>query len=81
MSSEKTQEPIVLVVDDDPTNLSILLEYLDAKQFNVLVARNGESTLEQIHYKLPDLILLDVMMPPGIDGYETCRRLKARIFP
>jgi DNA-binding NtrC family response regulator len=65
----------ILVVDDTPTNVSVLLEVLGRAGFKVLVARDGESALEQAGYANPDLILLDVMMP-GIDGFETCRRLK-----
>ncbi len=65
----------ILVVDDTPTNVSVLLEVLERAGFKVLVARDGESALEQAGYAHPDLILLDVMMP-GIDGFETCRRLK-----
>jgi two-component system, sensor histidine kinase and response regulator len=76
MSQKELPEATILIVDDDPTNLSVLLEYLDAMHFNVLVACDGDSALEQIAYRLPDLILLDVLMPPGIDGFETCRRLK-----
>ena len=65
----------ILVVDDNPTNLGIFLEYLEESGFEVSVARSGESALRQLEYFQPDLILLDVMMP-GIDGFETCRRLK-----
>ena len=65
----------LLVVDDNSTNLSVLSEFLDSSGFEVLVAVDGESAIEQLKYSLPDLILLDVMMP-GIDGFETCRRLK-----
>jgi len=66
----------VLVVDDTPTNVGVLLQVLGSAGFKVLVARDGESALEQAQYALPDLVLLDVMMP-GLDGYETCKRLKA----
>lgn len=66
----------LLIVDDVPTNLGILFSYLREFGFNVCVAENGEDALEQIPYTEPELILLDVMMP-GIDGFETCRRLKA----
>jgi DNA-binding NtrC family response regulator len=65
----------VLVVDDTPTNVGVLLEMLSREGCRVLVARDGDSALEQAQYGTPDLILLDVMMP-GIDGFETCRRLK-----
>ncbi len=65
----------ILVVDDTPTNVKVLLDMLGREGFRVLVAREGESAIEQARYALPTLILLDVMMP-GIDGFETCRRLK-----
>lgn len=71
-------EGCVLVVDDNPTNLSVLVNILRNVGLRVLVATDGESALEQVAYTKPDLILLDVMMP-GIDGFETCRRLKANI--
>ena len=77
MSNQEGIQPTILVVDDDPTNLSVLLDYLQNQHYNILVAQNGESALEQLQYALPDLILLDVMMSPGMDGFETCRRLKA----
>ncbi len=67
--------PTVLVVDDTPTNVGVLLEMLGRAGWRVLVARDGDSALEQAQYARPDLVLLDVMMP-GIDGFETCRRLK-----
>ena len=69
-------EGCVLVVDDNPTNLSVLVNILRDVGLRVLVATDGESALEQVAYNKPDLILLDVMMP-GIDGFETCQRLKA----
>lgn len=65
----------VLVVDDTPTNVKVLLEMLSREGYRVLVAREAESALEQARYALPLVILLDVMMP-GIDGFEACRRLK-----
>ena len=66
----------LLIVDDFPANLSILFSYLRGFGFHVNIAESGEDALEEILYSKPDIILLDVMMP-GIDGYETCRRLKA----
>lgn len=71
------QGKTILIVDDNPTNLGVIVEYLEQEGLTVLVARDGESGLEKVRYGQPDLILLDVMMPPGIDGFETCRRLKA----
>jgi signal transduction histidine kinase len=66
----------ILVVDDNPTNLAVITEFLESQGFMVSVARDGEMALRTASYALPDLILLDVMMP-GIDGFETCRQLKA----
>ncbi|MEM8806256.1 MAG: response regulator [Cyanobacteria bacterium P01_G01_bin.38] len=66
----------ILIVDDNPTNLQVLSEAIDSHRWTVLLAVDGESAIEQSEYAQPDLILLDVMMP-GIDGFETCRRLKA----
>ncbi|MEM7800317.1 MAG: response regulator [Chloroflexota bacterium] len=66
----------ILVVDDVPANIGVLLETLPNAGFEVRVAGNGLAALEQVAYELPDLILLDIHMP-GIDGFETCRRLKA----
>lgn len=65
----------ILIVDDNPTNLEVLSETLVDVGFQVAVAVDGESALEQIEYYHPEVILLDIMMP-GIDGFETCRRLK-----
>lgn len=67
--------PTVLVVDDTPSNLSLLNQILKT-DYAVKAANNGLKALEIAHQMQPDLILLDVMMP-GIDGFEVCRRLKA----
>lgn len=72
---ETTTGNVILLVDDNPTNLSILVKSLSDSGYKVRVAQDGESAIAQIPYAKPDLILLDVMMP-GIDGFETCRRLK-----
>ncbi|MGE5655725.1 MAG: response regulator [Actinomycetota bacterium] len=66
----------ILLVDDNPTNLKVLSEAIQGCGWKVLMATDGESAIEQTEYAHPDLILLDVMMPE-IDGFETCRRLKA----
>jgi two-component system sensor histidine kinase/response regulator len=76
MNTEDIKGSMVLVVDDSPTNLSVLFNYLNEMGLKVLVAQGGESAVEQVAYERPDIILLDVLMP-GIDGFETCRRLKA----
>lgn len=67
---------IILVVDDVPANLGILTDFLSEASFEVLVAQDGESAIQKLKYAIPDLILLDIMMP-GIDGFETYQRLKA----
>jgi len=71
-----TNQNSILIVDDNRTNLDILSEYLYSVGFKVFVAQNGESALKRAKYAQPDIILLDVMMP-GIDGFETCRRLQS----
>ncbi|MGB7275470.1 MAG: response regulator [Geitlerinemataceae cyanobacterium] len=67
---------IILIVDDIPSNLAVLSKALSRANYQVAVATDGETAIEQVNYKPPDLILLDVMMPE-IDGFETCIRLKA----
>ncbi len=76
MNDKNSERSIILIVDDNQTNLDVLFELLKNYGFKVLVAQDGESAIEQIEYIHPDLILLDIMMP-GIDGFETCHRLKA----
>ncbi len=66
-----------MVVDDLPANLDVLLGYLNGAGYRVLVAETGKRCLEQLEWELPDIILLDLMMP-GIDGIETCRQIKKR---
>lgn len=73
--STDSPEPNVLIVDDNPTNLGVISNFLEERGFEVMTARTGEAGLEIAQEAQPDLILLDVMMP-GIDGFETCRRLK-----
>ncbi|OUL24127.1 response regulator [Nostoc sp. 106C] len=67
---------IVLVVDDNPANLQVLSSFLDQSSFEVWAARSGEKAIQRLDNNLPDLILLDVMMP-GMDGFETCQHLKS----
>jgi eukaryotic-like serine/threonine-protein kinase len=66
----------ILLVDDEPTNLDVLRHTLDGRGYRLFVTRSGESAIEVARKVHPLLILLDIVMP-GIDGYETCRRLKA----
>jgi signal transduction histidine kinase len=65
----------VLVVDDLAANIDILMEVLD-DEYEVVVAMDGESALQSVAERTPDIILLDIMMP-GIDGHEVCRLLKS----
>jgi DNA-binding NarL/FixJ family response regulator len=69
---------VVLIVDDVPENLAVLHDALDESGYTVLVANNGMAALERARQTVPDVILLDALMP-GIDGFETCRRLRADI--
>src|SRR5476649_1883811 len=66
----------ILVVDDVADNVEILRVRLESLGYEVVVAEDGESALAVVHETLPDLILLDIMMPK-IDGLEVARRLKA----
>lgn len=65
----------ILVVDDTPMTLGFLTDTLDGAGFTVLIATDGESALALVDQITPDLILMDALMP-GMDGFETCRRLK-----
>lgn len=67
---------VVLVVDDNPANLWLLFDVLDEAGFEVLVSQSGESALKRAEITQPEIVLLDIVMP-GINGFETCRRLKA----
>ena len=74
-ASLSAERGIILIVDDTPDNLALLSDAHDAG-YMVLVALDGVSALGRIQRRRPDLILLDAMMP-GLDGFETCRRIKA----
>lgn len=74
MTAPANERPTILVVDDTPTNLSLLTNLLK-QQYRVKVANNGPKALELAAIAPPDLVLLDIMMP-DMDGYEVCRRLK-----
>lgn len=78
MSEKKVNamQPQVLIVDDHPANLKVLRDALEPEGYIILGASNGEDALRITARALPDIILLDIVMPPGIDGYEVCRQLK-----
>jgi DNA-binding response OmpR family regulator len=65
----------ILIIDDDPTFLDLLSQYLRDAGFEVLGAPNGADGLRLVYARRPDLVLLDVMLP-GMDGWETCARLR-----
>jgi PAS domain S-box-containing protein len=69
-------EPTILIIDDDPNNLAMMSGVLEERHYTIIVAEDSESGLKRAHHARPDLILLDILLP-NIDGYETCRRLKA----
>lgn len=75
MDHSTPKKPKLLIVDDQPHNLGILFDFLTQSGFKIFVALDGESALQRTEVTKPDLIILDVMMP-GIDGFETCKRLK-----
>ncbi|MBF0422430.1 MAG: hybrid sensor histidine kinase/response regulator [Magnetococcales bacterium] len=72
--NQETKSAKLLVVDDVPANIKILVQSLHSK-YRIIVATDGLSALELALSEKPDLILLDIMMP-GMDGYEVCRRMK-----
>lgn len=76
MNIMQNNKPVVMIIDDTPDNLAILSDTLSESGYRVLVATEGAMALEQMAYVLPDIILLDIMMP-GINGYQTCKQLKS----
>ena len=73
---DRTDSDVVLIVDDVPDNLAVLHDALDESGYTVLVAMHGEAALQRAAQALPDIVLLDALMP-GMDGFEVARRLKA----
>jgi len=76
LAASSPKQATILIVDDNPANLAMLVDYLEARGNRILVAQDGEEGIGRARFAAPDLILLDARMPPGIDGLETCRRLK-----
>lgn len=74
---EQHGAPLILVVDDDPRNTRLVQAQLSSDGYRIQVARSGEEALQQLAATLPDLILLDVMMP-GMSGYEVAARIKGQ---
>jgi CheY-like chemotaxis protein/DNA-binding CsgD family transcriptional regulator len=75
-SLDRANSDVVLIVDDVPDNLSMLHDALDESGYSVLVALDGATALQRAEQALPDIVLLDAMMP-GMDGFEVARRLKS----
>ena len=73
---DRANSDVVLIVDDVPDNLAVLHDALDESGYTVLLATSGEAALQRAAQALPDIILLDAMMP-GMDGFEVARSLKA----
>ena len=67
----------ILIVDDIPENIDLLMKILEPEGYNLAFATSGPKAIEVTHHFMPDLILMDVMMPPEMDGFETCIQLKA----
>ncbi|MDY6994921.1 MAG: response regulator, partial [Pseudomonadota bacterium] len=76
MNTETSVKGTLLIVDDIPDNVKVLLKFLIDEGFKVLVAREGEQGIQIAERAQPDLILLDIMMP-GMDGFEVCQYLKS----
>lgn len=77
VKSENTTESngFVMIVDDVPKNLQVLCNILGKENYKIAIAQNGRQALDMVEKVLPDLILLDILMP-GINGFEVCKRLK-----
>ena len=75
-SNRKNRKSRILVVDDNAQNLELLVAYLDSLECDVDTACDGIEALEVVQKQMPDLILLDVMMP-RMSGFEVCRKLKS----
>ena len=75
MITEPKKRDVVLVVDDSPETLRLLTDALDGAGMTVMVAMDGAAAMRIVDQITPDIILLDAVMP-GMDGFETCRRLK-----
>lgn len=74
-ASSSAGHPLVLMIDDTPANLGVIVEQLEDHGFRIAVAQDGEEGLKRARFIHPDLILLDVMMP-GMNGFTACRHLK-----
>jgi signal transduction histidine kinase len=84
MNQELWENTTLLIVDDRPDNLNILISYLEKYRFRIQVAKSGQEAIERLENmhdrperRLPDLIIMDIMMP-GMNGIETCQEIKSK---
>lgn len=75
-AAETITKEKILVVDDQPRLVRLVCEVLGAVGYQVITSTGGESALELVALEQPDLVLLDILLPPGIDGYQTCQRIR-----
>jgi len=74
--NDRTSPNTILIVEDEKLTLEVLSQFLKKQGFKVLLAQNGSEGIQVAKHAHPDLILLDVMMPVGMSGFEVCQRLK-----
>ncbi|MBF0452158.1 MAG: response regulator [Candidatus Magnetomorum sp.] len=74
--STENKKGVILIIDDNISNIKVVVKHLNEHNFETIIARNGHTGIERARFSQPDLILLDVLMP-GMDGFETCRGLKS----
>src|SRR2546428_11967638 len=75
MITETKKRDVALIVDDSPETLRLLTDALDGAGMTVMVALDGAAAMRIVDQITPDIVLLDAVMP-GLDGFETCRRVK-----
>src|SRR6476620_6334425 len=76
--SQAEESVVVLVADDEPSTLALVASHLRSKGFSVLEASDGDQAWQLAHEHLPDLVILDVMMP-GMSGWEVCRKIREAV--
>ncbi len=76
MNTEDSQPARILIADDNQQNCELLEAYLSDEDYDIAFASDGRQTIDRVAEQLPDLILLDIMMPK-LSGYEVCQQLKA----
>src|SRR5690349_25014233 len=76
--SETEQDVVVLVADDEPSTLALVASHVRSKGYKVLEASDGDQAWQLAHEHLPDLVILDVMMP-GMSGWEVCRKIREAV--